>query len=195
MVALYGTPLLHVESGDWEAHLAAEGVEAWYHTPKTYALLRKWHLEGLAKLAAPRGFSRADNNGRPDEGDYIDIPLTIYHLAEKAAAKLEHGDKPTWAEMDAFLVIAHEFSHCHVRGATPEPGEDAAAWEQSRLSEEELYGHPKDALPAIAHAQRTHYGVNAFTGLLRWNKKIPDGIVAATLEWFSGQVAIRQAGV
>lgn len=192
MTDYYGVPRLEVVPGDWEAHLKAAKIESWYHNPRTYAALRKWHLEFLAKLLAPRGYSTFDNDGRPDDGDKVTVKESAYKSAREALRAVNANLKPSYKEMDALLLVVHEYCHTHVRGGAPENGIDARIWEAHRLQEEETYGHP-NGWAAVRHASRTGYGINAFTGLLRFRRNVPPEIYQKALRWFQGQVAIREA--
>jgi hypothetical protein len=179
-------PRLIVDSDqDYDARLRRENIQTWYGT--------------LCKAAQPRAFARLDSESGPTLGDTVFTTLTTYRRAARALRSLDHGGRPKRQDLDALRsldhggrpkrqdldalrLLVHEHAHCMVRLWNGHPDTQ----DLERLS------HPDKALPAIRHAFRTRFGLNAFTGLLRWRNKPKDAWMQG-LQWFRGQVALLRA--
>jgi hypothetical protein len=143
-----GPHLYVVAKQHWQTHLERERVSAWYHEPR----------RGLAILA-PGAYARQDHEGGASAGDAITLRSDLYEAAKQAAAAFTAELRPTHGNGVAFGVVAHEFAHCMVRLDTegrPLPGDI------------ERFSHPTEPVPAIQHAIRHGFPLNAFTRLLRW---------------------------
>lgn len=162
----------------WEQHLAEQHVEAWYHNSRLYAAARRWGLAWLARLIAPRGYSQQDQAGGATPGDLVVVTQTTHDLAAAAWRRLHAGGAPTRRQCSALKVVLHEHTHCMVgldAQGTPIP------------ADLETYSHPATALPALRHARRRDYPLNAFTGLLRWHYTPADACDQG-MQWFGGML-------
>jgi len=176
-----GPSLEVVKMADYRKKLEDEKIEAWYHNPRIYAWLRKHRLQaldGLVYMLAPRGYARPDNLDGPTEGDHIVLREDVVQACQDAIKQWRAEGKISrsiWRKMN---VAPHEFSHCLVD------------WTPTK-EQEEKFDHPGKALPAIAHAHRTGYRINAFTGLLRWAVEPEEDVWVPFIAWFEATMELR----
>lgn len=174
---------------EYLARLDREDIGSWYHSRKIYAWLKARNLQFLNPLAAklaPRAFARMDWDSGPTPGDAVYTNSSTHKAARRALRALEHHRQPVRADASALKVIIHEYVHCMVRyvEGTLTPREDDLR----------AYSHPGDAVPAIKHALGAdcRFGLNAFTGLLRW-RRTPTDAWTEGLQWFRNEVEAMEA--
>lgn len=156
------------EDAEWDAFLVKEDVHTWYGN--------------LCKAANPRAFSRQDASSGASDGDVVHVKRSIHYLARRANMRLDAGQVPARTEMDALLVVLHEYSHCMVRLNAD------GSIVQADLA---VYSHPDQAVPAILHALFvSRQGINAFTGVLRRNRA-PAAVWLDGRTWYRSVLILR----
>lgn len=179
-----GPRYVYHDDSQYLRRLDKENVDTWYGT--------------ICKAASPRGFARQDKESGPSAGDLVVTKRTVHNAAVRAFKDLTRGHVPDRAELDALEVVVHEHTHCMVR-LRPDGSDEP--------HDARIYGHPDTAGLAVLHAfgPDCRFGVNAFTGVLRWKpspRVLRDGMMGVRrlpeawlkgLAWFALHVDDKPA--
>lgn len=162
----------------WMQFLEKKNIQAFYHDPRIYGMLKKVRLEKLFSFLAPRGFASTDDVGGPSNGDRITVRQDVEDAFLKAIPIIRRGEKVPFLLWNVASVLPHEFKHTKP-SAVP------------TTEELEVHSHPNALRPALSHASRIGFRVNTFSGALRFRQEPREDLLEC-IAWFEAKLAERR---